>query len=233
MGDKLEALGAVPILFPAIQFVPLPAPELDEALDNLPSFDWLVFTSGNAVRYFWERLVAAELGIAPHYNLRIAAVGSATTQLLAEKGFEIDFFPDEFTGEQLALGLGDLTEKKVLLPRAKIGRPEIVNLLQEQGALVTDIPLYDTITADPDPETLSELEKGIDAVTFTSPSSVRNFMKIVGQFAKLSPITIACIGPSTAAEAEEYGLTVDIVPENYTIDDLITAVAAYFQHQST
>lgn len=241
MGRQLEAMGATALLFPAIEFTPLPAPELDEALANLADFDWLVFTSGNAVRFFWERLEETDLIIAPHYNLSVAAVGSATNRLLAEKGIEVDFTPDEFTGEQLALGLGDVRGQKILLPRAKIGRPEIVNLLQERGAILTDIGLYDTVTADPTPEALAELEKGVDAITFTSPSSVRNFLKILrtnrnadeadwGGFSRIFPgVVVACIGPSTAEEAEENGLTVDVVPEDYTIEGLISAVAAYFE----
>ena len=202
MCQKLEALGATAIPFPAIDFAPLPAPELNEALANLAGFDWLVFTSGNAVRFFWERLDANSLTISNDDNFRIAAVGSATNKLLAEKGLTVDFTPDEFTGEQLALGLGDLNGKKILLPRAKIGRPEIVDLLREQGAEVTDIGLYDTITAEPTPEALAELNQGVDAVTFTSPSSVRNFLKIIEPYCNLTNATIACIGPSTTAEAE-------------------------------
>ncbi len=235
MCQKLEALGAIAIPFPAILFTPLPAPELDTALANLAEFDWLVFTSGNAVRFFWERLSATKMVIEPNYNLRIAAVGSATNRLLAEKGLQVDFTPDEFTGEQLALGLGDVSGKKILLPRARIGRPEIVNLLKEQGAIVTDIGLYDTVTADPTSESLSELEKGVDAITFTSPSSVRNFLKIVRKYWPaddtsqfFSGTIIACIGPSTAEEARVNKLAVHVIPQDYTIDALIKAIVDHF-----
>lgn len=244
MGRQLEALGAAAILFPVIYFLPLPAPELDEALADLASFDWLVFTSGNAVRFFWERLASLDLVLADQYDLQIAAVGSATTRLLAEKGIKVDFTPDEFTGEQLALGLGDLAGKKILLPRASIGRPEIVNLLREQGAQVTDIALYDTVTAEPTPAALAELAEGIDAITFTSPSSVRNFLKIMRRNSNVDDAAgrktrgglsrifdgaiVACIGPSTAEAAEAEGLTVDVMPRDYTIEALITAVSDYF-----
>ena len=233
---RLDTLGAIPIRFPAIQFEPLPAPELDDALARLDTYDWLVFTSGNAVRFFLERVAGGKLQVASdssritYHALHIAAVGSATQKLLAQNDIPVDFVPEEFTGEQLVLGLGDVREKRILLPRAKIGRPEIVALLRERGAVVDDIALYDTVTAVPTQSALDELDKGIDVITFTSPSSVRNFLKIVEsrpvRLAKPDrSVQIAVIGPSTAAEAEKFGLTVDIMPNEYTIDGLINAIA--------
>jgi uroporphyrinogen-III synthase len=234
MGQKLAALGAKPICLPVIDFVPLPAPELDRALTHLSQYDWLIFTSANAVRFFFDRLYTVgsldnnyQLPIT-NSRLRTAAVGQATARLLAEKRIDVDFVPEEFTGEQLALGLGNVAGRRILLPRARIGRPEIPALLRERGAMVEEFALYDTVTAVPNPQTLAELEKGVDVITFTSPSSVRNFLK-VGQFGKLLNPLIACIGPSTADEAAERGLTVDIVAKEYTIDGLIAAVAAYFE----
>jgi len=234
MCARLEALGATCICFPTIDFVPLPAPELDAALAQLDQYAWLIFTSANAVHFFWEKLDPNRLQITD-YRLQIAAVGSATKKNLAEKGISVDFMPDQFTGEQLALGLGNVAGQRILLPRARIGRPEIVNLLHERGAVVDDVALYDTITAVPTPEALAQLEKGVDVLTFTSPSSVRNFVKITRHtmFWKHRMSTlIAVIGPSTAAEAENHDLSVDIMPEEYTIDGLVTAVAAHFEKQS-
>ncbi|MFO7679036.1 MAG: hydroxymethylbilane synthase [Chloroflexota bacterium] len=252
---KLAACGAEPVVFPVIRFEPLPAPELDTALDQIEQFDWLVFTSVNAAKFFFERLEEQRLKIKDLqsiYNLQslifrqaqdeffnlpqIAAVGSATAVSLSEKGVPVDFMPEEFTGEKLALGLGDLTGKRVLLPRAKIGRPEIVALLREQGAEVVDVALYDTVTAVPTPESLVDLQQGFDVLTFTSPSSVRNFLKIVAaQDLRGSKnlgglkTTIACIGPVTRDEAQKFGLTVHIMPEEYTIDGLIEAIVDYLK----
>lgn len=236
MCAQLAALGATAVRFPAIDFIPLPAPELDTALAHVQTYDWLLFTSGNAVRFFFDRLAQTP---AYHFvtdgsTLRIAAVGSATQQLLAEKQITVDFVPDVFTGEQLALGLADVAGQRILLPRASQGRPEIVDILRRRGAVVDDIPLYATVTAVPTPDALAELEKGVDMLTFTSPSSVRNFWQIVSsgivRFAKPGePVRIAVIGPATAAEAEKVNLPVDIMPEAYTIEGLVTAVADYFQ----
>jgi uroporphyrinogen-III synthase len=244
MCAQLAALGAVPIRLPVIDFVSLPVPELD-----LAQVDWLVFTSGNGVRFFGERLgrfasgdwVASLL----ETGLRIAAVGEATGRLLAERGVTVDFMPEEFTGEQLALGLGDVAGKRILLPRASNGRPEIANILRERGAVVDDVALYDTVTAVPTPDALAELDKGVDVITFTSPSSVRHFLKIVAlpspspsqrEGDQSSPHRgaqplVACIGPSTAVAAEQQGLTVAVVPDMYTIEGLITAVADYFEEE--
>jgi uroporphyrinogen-III synthase len=123
--------------------------------------------------------------------------------------------------------LGDLTGKRVVLPRAKIGRPRIAELLREQGAEVDDIALYNTITAVPTPESLADLQQGFDVLTFTSPSSVRNFLKIAPD--TNFNCTIACIGPITRDEAQESGLSVHIMPEQYTIDGMVDAIIDYFK----
>jgi uroporphyrinogen III methyltransferase/synthase len=127
----------------------------------------------------------------------------------------------------------------VLLPRAKIGRPQIVEFLREQGAQVDDIALYDTVPAVPTPDALAQLQKGFNVITFTSPSSVRNFLKILEttrpqRFSKplrslLNQAIIACIGPITAEEAEANGFNVAVVPSEYTIDGLIQAIGDYYR----
>jgi uroporphyrinogen-III synthase len=238
---RLSELGAYPIRFPTIQFVPLPTEQLDAALNKLDAYDWLIFTSGNAVSFFLARLEALQQPIS---HLKVAASGAATAQLLQKKGVSVDFVPDEFVGERLVAGLGDLVAQRVLLPRAKIGRPQIVKLLQAQGAIVEEIPLYDTITADPPATAWAELDQGVDVITFTSPSSVRNFFKILDMTKRPVSATgapvknrlfaeaiIACIGPITADAVREQGVAVSIMPEEYTIDGLVTAVVDYFKSE--
>ncbi|MCB9418214.1 MAG: uroporphyrinogen-III synthase [Ardenticatenaceae bacterium] len=235
-GEKLAQLGAEPVIFPVIQFVALPPEPLDSALFQLNQYDWLVFTSVNAVEFFFRRVDELDLRLKMP---RVATVGSATAVALQARHIAINFTPDEFTGEALAVGLGDLTGQKILLPRAKIGRPQIVDLLRRQGAEVDDVALYDTVTAVPTPDALAQLEQGFDVITFTSPSSVRNFLKILDtarpqRFSKplrslLDESVIACIGPITAEEAETNGLNVAIVPSEYTINGLIQAIADYYR----
>ncbi len=225
---KLRQAGFTPIEFPTIQLEPLPWGPLDAALAVLSDFDWLIFTSGNAVDFFLRRV--DELGLALNNLPRVAAVGSATARQLGERGIDISYMPEEFVGEELVLGLGDLSGQKVLLPRAKIGRPEIVDLLQERGANLTEVPLYDTVTAVPTPQSWTELNKGFAAITFTSPSSVRNFFKIMAEHrdkvakpleSMLQQAVVVCIGPVTAEAAADAGLANLLVPEEYTIDGMV------------
>jgi uroporphyrinogen-III synthase len=159
-------------------------------------------------------------------------IGGATARLLEERSLTPGFMPDEFTGEQLALGLGSLAGQRILLPRASAGRPEIVALLREQGAVVDDIALYDTITAVPEPAVLQELRRGVDVLTFTSPSSVRNFLRIVEDAgldagAILRAALVMAIGPVTAAELAQHGCAADIVPTEYTVEGMIVALSEH------
>ena len=136
--------------------------------------------------------------------------------------------PATFTGEALAAGLGDLTGQQILLPRARLGRPQIVAKLHDQGAMVTEIPLYDTVTAVPEPDALSRLDSGFEAITFTSPSSVRGFLEIIGA-KPVQPAVVACIGPVTAQTAVECGLPLTLMPREYTLDGLVQALGQYFR----
>ena len=226
LADKLIALNAEPLVFPVIRFEPLESAALSVALQNLATYDWLIFTSANAVRFFWGHLPEI-----PNKLPKVATVGSATGDKLTQLGITIDYTPDQFIGEQLVHGLGDLTGQRVLLPRAKIGRPEIVALLKQNGADVDDIPLYDTVTATPSPESLAALRQGFDIITFTSPSSVRNFLKIIQEVAPDLSATITQaksfpIGPVTAAEMEKQAIPVTAIPHEYTIDGLIATMIA-------
>jgi uroporphyrinogen-III synthase len=175
--EKLRVAGFIPLCFPTIQLEPLPAFALDATLAEIETFDWLLFSSGNAVDFFFRRLL--ELNLTTDLP-RTAVVGSATAQKLAEYHAHPNFMPRTFSGEALAAGLGDLTGQRILLPRARLGRPEIVTKLRSQGADVTEIALYDTVTAVPAPGALDLLAAGFDAITFTSPSSVRGFLQIIG-----------------------------------------------------
>lgn len=226
----LAALGAEPIAVPTIAFAPLPAEPLMEALRHIARYDWLIFTSANAVDFFFQ---AAGDNLPP--LPRVAASGSATARKLQERGITPDYVPAEFVGEELAAGLGDLQGQRVLLPRARLGRPEIVAQLQAQGAVVDDIPLYDTVPAAAEAVALERLRAGVDAITFASPSSVHNFVQMLdeahldGAHRQLDQAFIVCIGPITAAAARECGFAVHAVPGEYTIDGLTAALIALFQ----
>ncbi|MCP4423794.1 MAG: uroporphyrinogen-III synthase [Chloroflexi bacterium] len=235
--EKLTQLGAESIVFPAIELVPLPPEPLNEALTQFEQYNWIVFTSVNAVNFFFRRVENF-----PEVLSKVATVGSATTVALQSRHIPINYTPDTFTGAALAAGLGDLTGQRILLPRARLGRPQIVELLRSQGAEVDDVALYDTVTAVPAPAAIAQLEQGFDVVTFTSPSSVRNFLKIIGELEKeqsqrlsqaVNTTVIACIGPSTADEARLYSLPVAVMPKKHTIDGLAQAIERYFEKRET
>ncbi|NOZ72388.1 MAG: uroporphyrinogen-III synthase [Chloroflexi bacterium] len=225
---QLQALGATPLVFPTIQFVPLSSPELQKALRDLPHYDWVLFSSANAVRFFFHHLQQQDLpATLPH----VAATGSVTAQHLAEQGVHVDFVPQEFRGEALAAGLGQVQDQRILLPRSRLGRPELAESLRQQGAHVDDIPIYDILPAQPSAEALSALSQGFDAILFASPSSVRNFLQITEPtpiiHTHLRQAVIACIGPVTARACQKYDLAVHVMPSRYTLPDLLQALTEY------
>ena len=222
-GNKLRAAGFSPVSFPTIKLQAVSTPPLDDALAHVERFDWLLFSSANAVHFFFRRL--DELNLSPRLP-RTAVVGSATAQTAAEYHIQPDFMPDSFTGEGMAAGLGDLSGQNILLPRARLGRPQIVARLRSQGAHVTDVPLYDTVTAVPDPAALEELALGYEAITFASPSSVHGFLEISGK--PINSAVVVCIGPITAEAAAECGLPVTLTADEYTLDGIVQALIRYF-----
>ena len=224
--ERLAVLGAEPVLFPVIDFNPQDAEGIEPFIRGMDGYSWIIFTSANAVRFFFD--IYDNLHDAPALP-SIAVVGQVTGDLLHERSLTPDFVPDTFTGEALAKGLGDLSGQHILLPRALSGRPEIVRILREQGAQVDDVALYETVTAVPTTESLDEIRRGVDTFTFTSPSSVRNFRKVlleagINADELLAIAQTVCIGPSTAAQLAEFGRTADLVPVTYTIDGMIEAI---------
>lgn len=224
--EQLAVLGAEPVLFPVIAFRALDPGPLLSALQEPAGAGWIVFTSANAVRFFFEAV--ERLGEAPPLPA-VAAVGKPTANRLAARGLDVDFIPEVFTGEALAAGLGDLSGQRVLLPRAKAGRPQTAQALRDAGADVIDIPLYETVPSVPTARALAEIARGVDLLTFTSPSSVRHFRRLLlraGLNADqvLHGARTLCIGPSTAEQLEAYGRAADLVPATYTIEGMIAAL---------
>ncbi|MCX7840729.1 MAG: uroporphyrinogen-III synthase, partial [Anaerolineae bacterium] len=154
-----------------------------------------------------------------------------------QHGLRADFVPREYVAEALAAQIGDVSGQRILLPRADIARETLAHELRARGAHVDDIAAYRTVTTDAsDPrvqEIRTQLERGeIDAITFTSSSTVRGFIQILNLKSEiLNPKShIACIGPVTARTARELGLRVDIVAEEYTIAGLVTALEKFYAH---
>ena len=236
--EKLTTSGAIPILMPTIRIEPLAdLAALDAALRAHNRYDWLILTSANAVTILSERLCALGMTAQDLQHLSIAAVGPATTEGLHTYGLTPHFVPQRFEAAEIATGLqaqlGALQGLRILLPQAAIARQNLAEALTAQGAVVDVIPIYQTLPATLDSTALTALQQGVDVITFTSGSTVRNFMQGLLDN-KLTPellqtTTIACIGPQTAAAAQELGLHVDLVADDYTIDGLVDALVAHFQ----
>jgi uroporphyrinogen III methyltransferase/synthase len=241
--ESLEALGADPIEAPMIRIAPADDLQpLDAAVRDAGSYDWIVFTSPNAVDAFMRRLDAGPGDIRDLKGVKICAVGPATAARIRKRGISPDLQPDEYRSDAIAPALAahdtrDVRGQRVLLPRADIARETLPDDLRKAGADVTDVVAYRTVPADTerdgDPDIYRMLlEKRIDAVTFTSASTVRNFVRALGpeQAVDLLRTTaVASIGPVTAQAAEQLGITTTIMPAEYTIPALVEAIVEYFR----
>jgi uroporphyrinogen III methyltransferase/synthase len=235
----LQAAGARVVEAPVIAIVPPPTWEpLDAALDALDSFTWVVFTSVNGVAMVDRRLKTRGRSWADVQGRRVAAIGPATADALGEHGIRPDVVPREYRAEGLVdylrtrVGSAD----RILLPRAARTRDVLVTELRRFGAVVTEVPAYVTRPVDGGGARLrGALAAGaIDAITFTSSSTVRNFAELFSEDERRSwrgRVMIASIGPITAATAAEYGLVTEVMPTEYTIPALAGAVADYFARQ--
>ncbi len=230
----LSDMGACCHEFPTIDVKPLAdtAP-VRAAIGRLDGFDWLVFTSVNGVKYFWNELTAIGRDARALSGLMVAAIGPATAQALADKGIKADFVPQKYIAEAVVDGLLALQigGKKVLIPRAAQAREILPEELCKAGAEVEVLPVYQTVLSAQDPQDILDAisENEIHYLTFTSSSTVDNFFQMIPA-ATLAPLrdklTIACIGPITAATLEKHGFTPDIQPEAYTIPALVQALTA-------
>ena len=230
---ELERLGAEVLEFPTIEILP---PEdfgaLDEAIRELDSFDWLVFTSVNGVEAFVERLAHHGLDLrAVPSDANIAAIGPATAQRIREAGLRVDVVPKEFRAEALISEVSGetLAGQSVLIPRARVAREILPERLREAGAEVVVPPAYESVPSSEGKDELAKkLEAGVvDCVTFTASSTVENFVRAfgAGEAARLLAGTgVACIGPITAETARGYAIRVDVEAREYTIPGLIEAV---------
>ncbi|OGW47473.1 MAG: HemD protein, partial [Nitrospirae bacterium RBG_19FT_COMBO_58_9] len=233
----LAAYGAEPVEVPTIQIVP-PASwqAMDDAIHCLSSYQWLIFTSVNGVRPFMDRLRAAGKDARALASLRLCAIGPRTAEELETHGLTPDIVPAEFQAEGVIASLAQVGVRgsRVLIPRAEVAREILPEQLRGLGATVDVIPVYRTITPAVDVAALTQQfhDGRVAALTFTSSSTVCNFVELLGGQATVKPlvarVAIACIGPITARTAEEYGLTVTIIPAENTVPALAQAIVRHF-----
>ncbi|HET9911378.1 MAG TPA: uroporphyrinogen-III synthase [Anaerolineales bacterium] len=226
--EKLQVAGFEPIFFPVIEIRPIENNvELEQALANLNNYDWVVFTSANAVEVVFNNpgLPKGDKGL----GVRVAAIGPKTAEALQARGVPPDFVPDEYVAESIVPGLGDLQDRWVLLPRAEIARKALPEAIKEAGGIPHEIAVYQTLPAQPEPDGLAALRSGVDVVTLTSPSTVQSFAAIARQNG-LDPFCLpgnplyACIGPITEQAARAEGLINLTVAREYTTEGLIEVI---------
>ncbi len=232
----LEARGAQVYRYPTIAIVPpQDVRPLDAALQKAAAgdFDWLVLTSVNTIDMLAERMAALQMKPDALAGLKVATVGSVTAEAAQNRlGVTVDLVPETYTTDSLAAAL-QTPNARVLLPHSAIARPGLQESLRDVGAKVTTVDAYRNIVAkggDPLPTLLWEGQ--IDAITFTSASTVSYFSKRLraerGTLDMLDDVVVACIGPVTAEAARKCELRVSVVPERHTIDDMVDALASHF-----
>jgi uroporphyrinogen III methyltransferase/synthase len=236
MSDRLTAHGALPIEVPTIAVEPPRSPaQMERAVKGLVDgrYQWVVFTSTNAVRAVWEKFGEFGLDARAFSGVKIACVGESTADRVRAFGISPELVP---SGEQSSLGLLDEFPyydsifdpvNRVLLPRADIATETLAEGLRERGWEIEDVTAYRTVRAAPPPAATREMIKtgGFDAVCFTSSSTVRNLVGIAGK--PHARTIVACIGPKTAETAAEFGLRVDVQPETAAVGPLIEALAEH------
>ncbi len=234
--EQLESLGAEVMECPTIKIVdPESYAPLDEALSKLASYQWVVFTSVNGVKYFFGRLFAKGLDARALGGAKIAAIGPVTAQTLMQYGLKTDILPKNYRAESVveAFSNENVSGKRVLLPRAEEARPVIPVELEKMGATVDEISVYRTVQDRGNADALvRDLKDGaIDMVTFTSSSTVKNFKALIPEenFSDLTKgVDIACIGPITADTAVELGFEVRVTADEYTIPGLCDVIVAHY-----
>jgi uroporphyrinogen III methyltransferase/synthase len=236
MSERLTSYGALPVEVPTIAVEPPRSPaQMERAVKGLVDgrFQWVVFTSTNAVRAVWEKFGEFGLDARAFSGVKIACVGESTADRVRAFGISPELVP---AGEQSSLGLLDDFPpydsifdpvNRVLLPRADIATETLAEGLRERGWEIEDVTAYRTVRAAPPPASTREMIKtgGFDAVCFTSSSTVRNLVGIAGK--PHARTIIACIGPKTAETAAEFGLRVDVQPETAAIGPLVDALAEH------
>jgi uroporphyrinogen-III synthase len=242
LSSGLRELGAEVVEIPFIEIrKPRSYKPLDSALKSLHEYDWLILTSVNGVDAVWERLRKLRLTKKQLKRLRVAAIGPATKKAIEKRGIKVNVVPEEYVAESVVKSLrGQVAGKRVLLARAKVARDVIPRELRKLGAKVDVVEAYETVIPQSSRTRLRAILKDSkrhpDVITFTSSSTVRNFVALLGKnmwrgrprprkAGLLDGVRLASIGPITSSTLRELGLPVHIEAKQYTIPGLIKAIA--------
>jgi len=234
--DHLHRLGAEVIVFPTIEIAPpLCWDRLDKAIDELKSYDWIIFTSANGVHFFLRRLKERGKEFLLPPSPKVCAIGPATARQLKENGFPVDYIPKEYIAEAILEGFEKMgvRGKRILLARAKIARDVLPKGLRKMGAELDVVEVYRTVKPRGGSRKLRRLlEEGeVDVITFTSSSTVNHFVELLKKDNLkrcLKGKVIACIGPVAAQTAKAWEMKVEIQAKEYTIPGLTQAIVRHF-----
>lgn len=237
--DFIEALkdqGAEPISFPTIRIIPPRGwLKVDKAIENLSTYDTLIFTSVNGVKFFFQRLKEKGENIRFLKKLEVVAIGPKTAAALEQRHLRVGIVPQKFQAESVveALEKKGVTGKRFLLPRAEKARDVLPQEITKRGGHIEVVTVYRTGKGEGNIQEVKELfrKKLIDVITFTSSSTVRNFVELLAEkdiTKMIKDAVVASIGPITADTAASLGIRTDIMPKNYTIPGLVKAISEYF-----
>jgi uroporphyrinogen-III synthase len=239
LSRELRKIGADVVEIPFIEIhKPRSFKPLDAALKKLGTYDWLILTSVNGVDAMWERLAKLRINKKALRHLRVAAIGPATRKAIEDRGVRVSLVPKEYIAESVVRSLRKQVKgKRILLVRAKVARDVIPRELRKAGAQVDVVEAYETVVPKTSRTRLREALKNQrscpDVITFTSSSTVRNFVTLLGAArhfrkrpASLEGVTLASIGPVTSATLRELHLDVDVEAKQYTIPGLVAAIVA-------
>ncbi|WP_226673274.1 uroporphyrinogen-III synthase [Rossellomorea aquimaris] len=232
-GSLIKSEGGVPILVPLLHFQSHKDPREKELLSHLHTYDWIIFTSKNGVKFFLEALKRQGISL-DTYKGRYAAVGSKTGHYCHKSGITVSFVPENFTGDDFAeeFMLKVKPEARVLIPKGNLARNVIASQLSSAGVSCQEWIVYETVLPQKSIVQLKEIieNEQVDIITFTSSSTVHHFMKVIREYSlydRIRDIPIACIGPITKNIAEQYGLHVKICPSVYTVNEMVNEMKEY------
>jgi uroporphyrinogen-III synthase len=237
LSSELRKQGAQVLEIPFIEIRrPRSFKPLDSALRNLHTYDWLILTSVNGVEAMWDRLATlhATMPSAAEGGLRVVAIGPATKKAIEQRGLHVDIVPKEYVAESVVRSLRtSVKDQRVLLVRAKVARDVIPRELRSAGAQIDVIEAYETVVPQSSRKRLQAALKNPkqrpQVVTFTSSSTVKNFVQLLGaRKPKLDGVLMSSIGPVTSATLREHGLNVDIAAKQFTIPGLVTAIVRHY-----
>lgn len=228
--DIVRQYGGKPVEIPLLAFRPTQdATEIKSILGRITDYDWLVFTSITVVETFFSFM--PDMG---GVKASIAAIGEKTEKALCKKGIQVHFRPSEYVAEGFVKDFLPLVHsgERVLIPKGNLARDVIASLLREKGVIVDEVIIYETFFPEESRELLLDTLKseGVDILSFTSPSTVDHFMSVVNEHGLQDNIRnciIACIGPIAKKRAEMYGLKVDVMPETYTVPQMVQSIISF------